>query len=503
MKSLKFISAIALTLVMASCDDFDLPNPPGQTNPEPDAIFENSGVQLAQGESVLNLVEANKANQDLAVATITELVNFPSDYTLSVDMEVAGNDAFSNSTVISTTVDGDAILVNPDVLNGAIQKSMTKQPGVYDVYGRFIAYAERNNTRIRLGGLDAFFATAKYSVTTLDPAKVLEQTYYLVPCDANGAPQFAKAVKMNNTSGDASVYDNPEFAVKINVEEADATSATGYLWKLAPQSAVTAQSVDGVMGCNPSVDSDLAGKLGAGYNAGSIKIFGPVLVTVNVETDAYTISYALPNLWPLSGATQNKPGDALMLYTNDYINYDGVSVLNKAWILAGQADKNGPVIFKQDADTEAEVSEDGLSQTGILTSLSTGKSLRTPGNTVGLFWIHANIVQNTYEEHYLQALTVIGNANGWDLATAVELTPSSNYSVWTATDVHVDGDFKINANHAWTIGFSGTKLSDSMGELVYTVDKQDGGANLEAPEGHYDVTVDFSAKPYTVTLKKK
>lgn len=119
MKKIKFISAIALTMVMASCDDFDLPNPPGQTNPEPEAVFENSGIVLTQGDATVNLVEANKDNKDVTVANITELVNFPADYTLSVDMDIAGDASFSNATTISTTIVDNAIMVNPDVFNGA------------------------------------------------------------------------------------------------------------------------------------------------------------------------------------------------------------------------------------------------------------------------------------------------------------------------------------------------------------------------------------------------
>ena len=248
MKKIKFISAIALTMVMASCDDFDLPNPPGQTNPEPEAVFENSGIVLTQGDATVNLVEANKANTDVTVANITELVNFPADYTLSVDMDIAGDASFSNATTISTTIVDNAVMVNPDIFNGAIQKSITKKPGVYEVYSRFKAYAERGTTRVRLGGLDAFFAAdSKFNVTTLDPVKVMEEAYYLVPCDANGNPVMSKAVKMNNTLGNVSVYDNPEFALKVTVDAAAAESETGYLWKVAPQSAVTAGSTDGVM----------------------------------------------------------------------------------------------------------------------------------------------------------------------------------------------------------------------------------------------------------------
>lgn len=509
MKKIKFISAIALTLALASCEDFDLPNPPGQTNPEP-AVFENSGINLAQGDANINLVQFNEANEDVNVANVTELVNFPADYTLSVDMEVAGNQNFDNSAVITTTLVDNAVMVNPDILNGAIQKAMTKAPGTYEVYARYIAYAVRDNTRVRLGGLDAYFAPdAKYTVTTLNPATVLEDAYYLVPCDAAGTPVFAKAIKMSNTVAGSSTYDNPEFAIKINVEEAEAASDTGYLWRLAAQSVVTAANAAETLGCNPADESALNGLLGASYPAGSIKLTGPVLVTVNVETRAYSINYALENLWPLSGSTLNNAGSAMMLYTNDYITYNGVSFLNKKFIIAGQPNKAGSVVFRP-SEEEPVLSEDTYTLSGTMVNAPSGtEQFDTPvldgttSKTAGLFWMNVNVVTNTYEVTYLQTLSVIGNANGWDLATAIPLTASKDYKTWTATDVEIDGDFKINANGAWAVGFSGTKVSDAMNELVYNVDKQDGGANLEAPQGKYDVTVDFSVKPYIVTLKKK
>ena len=46
MKKFKFISAIALTMLMASCDDFDLPNPPGQTNGNPTGFFTGADLSL-------------------------------------------------------------------------------------------------------------------------------------------------------------------------------------------------------------------------------------------------------------------------------------------------------------------------------------------------------------------------------------------------------------------------------------------------------------------------
>lgn len=493
MKKIKFISAIALTMVLASCENFDLPNPPGQTNPDPE-IFENSGLVLTQEATTADLVEANKQNVYVDMARVKELVNFPADYELSVDMEVSGSDNFADMTTISTTITDSVVTVNPDILNGAIQEVMTKKPGTYDIYGRYVAYAQRNNTRVRLGGLDAFYGgTMKYSVKTLDPAKVIEDAYYLVPCDASGNPELGKKVLMNNTRGSSvSPYDNPEFAVKIDVPDTDLS------WKLMSQSAVTASDLNAAYGCNPA-EGGLSGKLAPGSAAGVITLHGPVLVTVNVEQDSYMINYALDNLWPLSGATESKPSNALLLYTDDFINYTGVTVINRQWIICGQPDKNGPVVFKQDPDNTPEVSEDGLTQTGLISDVADAKKLLSPFN--GLNWVEINLVQKTYSATALRTLSVIGSGNGWDLATATELTPSKDFKIWTAEGVVIGDEFKINANGAWTIGFSGTSVPDATGKQVYTVNKQDGGANLQAKPGTYKVTLDFSAYPYTVTLE--
>lgn len=494
MKKIKFISAIALTMVLASCENFDLPNPPGQTNPEPGAVFENSGLVLAQEATTANLVEANEQNVFVNVAKVTELVNFPADYDLSVDMEVSGDENFGDVTTIATVITDNMVTVNPDVLNGAIQEVMTKKPGTYDIYARYAAYAQRNNTRVRLGGLDAYYGgTMKYNITTLNPAKVIEDAYYLVPCDASGKPELGKKVLMNNTSGSSvSPYDNPEFAVKIDVPDTDLS------WKLMSQSAVTAGDLNQAYGCI-AAEGGLSGKLSQGAGAGVISLHGPVLVTVNVEVDSYSINYAFETLWPLSGATESKPSNAMLLYTTDFISYSGVTHINRQWIICGQPDKNGPVVFKQDPENTPEVSEDGFTQTGLLSDASDAKKLLSPFN--GLNWVEVNLVQKTYSATALRTLSVIGSGNGWDLATATELKPSRDFKTWTAENVTVGDEFKINANGAWTIGFSGTQIPDATGKQVYQVNKQDGGANLQAKPGTYKVTVDFSNFPYTVTLE--
>lgn len=225
-------------------------------------------------------------------------------------------------------------------------------------------------------------------------------------------------------------------------------------------------------------------------------------MTINVESDSYRVSYALEVLYPLSGSTMSKPNNAMLLYTDNYINYTGVTAISQQWILAGQPDQRGDIIFKQDPNVDPVISEDGLTQTGVMTALEEGVKFRSPVKNC-LYWCDVNLIQMTYSITALKTLSVIGSANGWDLATAVELTPSKDFKVWTASNVEIGDEFKINANGAWAVGFSGTSIPDETGKYVYQVNKQDGGDNLKCPApGKYNVTVDFSTRPYIVTLEK-
>ena len=496
MKKIKLFSALALTLVMASCDDFDLPNPPGQTNTDPEAYFADADLELAPQSEALSLTEANAANQYVTVANIATLENFPADYELVIDMEVGDGADFTKTTTVETVIDGDAVTVNPDILNGAIQSVMTKKPGTYEVNARFIAYAVKDNTRLRLGGLNNFYLTEALNVTTYDAVKVIEDVYYIIPCDAAGTPNWNGALAMNNNAGAGAVgYDHPEFSLKIESPAPD-----GYYLKIASQSVYTAKDAAQLLGVNTAEDG-FSGKLGTSYGVGHISITGDVLVTINAEEDMVTYSYAFSALYPYSGSTA---ADKLMLlYTDNYINYSGVCAINNQWFLGATADKRAEPLFKQDAETEAEISEDGLSMTGLLTTASDAAQIRTPVKGNHLYWVNVDLPALTYEMHVINDLGLVGSFNGWNEKENVELTPSKDFKVWTATDVEIDGEFKINANKAWTIGFSGRQVSQDSGAVVYNVNKQDGGDNLSVESGKYDVELNFTVQPYVLTLKKK
>lgn len=504
MKKLKLISTIALTLALSACDNYTLPNPPGQTNPEPEAFFENSGIEIAPSTDAIDLVAANAANKNVPVATVTKLINFPSDeYTLEVDIQIGSNDSFSKYATVSTVLDGDVVTVVPDALNAGIQEAMTKAPGVYNVLMRFVAYAANGTTRVRLGGIDKTYGTCAQVVKTFDAPVTIEDAYYLVP---NG--DITKAVKMNNTMANVSPYDNPEFATKVDVTEEQAASEEGYTWQVISASAYDASSMVGALGCRPAEDNDLQGILGDTYAPGSIHLMGSVLVTVNIENKTYEIKYAFSTIWPLSGSTLTKPENALTLGTSNYINYSGVSILGASWYCCAQPNFQGDVVFMQDKNVPVEDSEDGLTRSGKLVSGKNGDLLRTPVKGTNLYWMDLDLVQLTYKISCIQSMSVIGSHNGWDTATAIPMTASKDLKTWTATDVELKGDFKINCNGAWDVNFGGKELTDEAGNKVFEI-RMNNAPNMEA-NGTYDVTIKFEGGVfhdgnmyYTLTLKKK
>ncbi len=493
MKTIKFISALALTLGLAACDSYDLPNPPGQNYPEPDGYFENSGLVLTPNTEAVSLAAFNEANQFVTVATIDELSNFPEGYDLVIDMQLGNNKEFSKSTILTTTIEENVLTINPDVLNGAIQEVITKEPGTYSVPVRFLAYAVRGTTRMGLGGIGATYGEGTMKIQTYDAAKVIENAYYIVPCDVKGNPQLSKAIKMNNTAGgNVSPYDNPEFAVKLDVPE-----ETPYLFMIAPQSAITAANGEGLYGANAG-DLDMNGKLVVGLNAIKMPIAGSVLVTVNMEQDSYVINYAFEVIYPLYGST--KAENCMALYTDDYINYYGVTAINNRWRIYTQADKKG-VIFKMDPAVEPTVAENGLSAEGAITSAADGIDLTAPVKGNCLYYVDVNLVQKTYSLKALQTMTVIGGGNGWNLETATPLTASKDLKVWTAKDVELGDEFKINCNGAWDYDFGGVKVEDTTGKYVYNLNFK--GSNMQTKPGKYDIEINFSTMPYVLTLTPK
>ena len=256
MKKINLFFAAALTLVMASCDNFELPNPPAQSNQDPEAVFTDNDIAMEATDAAINLIETAEAGKSVEVAKITSLENFPEGYTLSVDMQVGNDTQYGQTVTVPTEISDDVVYVDPGLFNGAIQQVITKAPGTLNVPVRFAAYAERENTRARLGGLDRYFGSSLLSVRTFDPEEVIEDAYYIIPFNGED-PLFHQALKMNNNKGEGhSGYDAPVFSLKINV-----ATGTPFIFKIAPESAMAGNGdAAGLFGANIN-EGDTTGKL--------------------------------------------------------------------------------------------------------------------------------------------------------------------------------------------------------------------------------------------------
>lgn len=153
-----------------------------------------------------------------------------------------------------------------------------------------------------------------------------------------------------------------------------------------------------------------------------------------------------------------------------------------------------------DTEVEPTHSEDGLTQSGSLSAAS-ATLITTPVSGNHLYWVDVNLVQLTYSLTALNTLSIIGNANDWDHSKSDDLTPSKDFKIWTATDVEIGPEFKIAANKAWDIDFGGEALPDVDGKKVFNVTMK--GGNLSVEKGKYDVELNFTVKPYVLTLTPK
>lgn len=492
MKKISFISMIALGAAMTACSSYDLPNPPGQTYPEPE-VFDEGGIVLEQGSASVNLIDLNNANEMVDLAKVADLVNFPDTYDLAIEAEVAKDATFANAFTLPADVNGMEVTMRPDALDGAIREAITKDPATLDVYIRYAAYAVNGDTRLRLGGSDVYYGSYKYSVKPFDPETIIEDSYYLVG-SFNGW-DLASAVKMNHTT-EGSVYDSASFAAQIEVQ------AGGCEWKVIPASAFAAGNLDAAYGV---VDAtSLSGELNAvpgRDGAGVISTAGPYLVTVDIQNMTYNVNVALDCLYvPGNGSSQTNFNKVQKLYTLDYITYQGVAQLRNNWFLTGQPKLSGIVYRSVEGSA---VTENGT--TSYLLVSEGGKTMKA--GDLALNWVSANLVELTCSNTPLATIAAVGDHNGWNEKGDCKLTPDAKFLTWTGT-FDLNAEFKLNCNDAWDIDFGGVLTAGTV-PGTYTVQLTYKGSNIQVPApGKYEITVDFSnvdiaTGAYTMTLVKK
>ncbi|MDE6331478.1 MAG: hypothetical protein K2L80_02635 [Muribaculaceae bacterium] len=504
MKKFALFCGIALSLGFVACDD-ELPNPPVQEYPQPE-IFDAAGLTLSQGDygvtNPINLNEYAEKGELAPVMNITELTGFPDTYTLVLPMEVGSDADFTKTVTVETVIADNVVSVAPASFTDAVRELVSKSPAEQTVHCRFPAYAVNGNATMRLGGLDKYYATVEYKVLPYQTYTV-EDEYFLVGSFCNW--DINKGMKFSRLNPNGSVYDTPEFTVKFDVTAQQA--AEGFQYKVVPASTVAAGDWNGSLGLVPVISTNeegvevtemygsLVSTTEAQSEAGVISQEGPYLLTVNIESMTYTLAFAIENLWvPGIGTSTSDFSKVPRLFTNDYVTYMGAAHLNKQWWLTGQASTTG-LNYRTAEGTEQTV--EGFVTSGEIQSYSGTDGKRMPIGTNGLYWLNVNLVTMKYTATHLSRVSLVGAFNGWDAAKAFDLTPDSKFTVWTGT-VDLDGEFKINTNGEWNVDFgSNTSAIGTSNALDYK------GANMSVAAGKYDVKVDFTTLPYTITLNAK
>lgn len=485
-KSIFYGLSLVLSLGIVACDNYEEPNPKPQTNPQ-ESVFESASIELnqASGDQAINLNEVNENNGKVQLAQLGELAEFPEGYDLMLVAELSANEAFSNVAEVATTIDNNIVYANPDALDAGFHTALNSiAPVNRTVYIRYKGYATQGNTKIRLGGPDVYFCPMNVVMRPFDPDFVIEDKYYLIGTCSDGSIN-SKAIEMTNSG--ISPYDDPVFSVVVDITAAEAEA--GYEWAVVPASTLAAGS--GIV-YGPEYDDNLYGASGNLKAYETVGVFGVIeeenkhLISVNMRPDegglhAYTWILAIPNLYTPGGANGWNQAASDLLYTSNYVDYEGFIHASGEFKFTSAPDWN---------HTNYGYASDGKLSTD-------GGAGNIPVAADGLYYAKANISALTYSlSPAITTIGIIGDAteNGWDASTP--LTPSADFLTWTGTVTLKGGEFKFRANDSWDVVNLGGNL-----EFLST----DGGApNIPSPgEGTYELTLDLGSYPYTATLTKK
>ena len=478
-----------MALAFVACDNYEEPNPPAQSNTQ-STVVKPEDLKFTNdlaADKTYSLIEYNQKGENMPVATFAgpDLGQY---YAYKVVAQISGDD-FATFAEVPTAIDTAneektlyTVSVVPANMQAAFQEVVTKDPDAKLIQIRYALYTSSQGA----GGSqdaqvgDTFIGPFSFTLKPYDPAHVIEANYYLVGTASDF--EVSQAIKLNH---DGNQYDNPIFTYVFDV-------TPGWTWKLIPESTFTAGDYVEAAGSEwgPVIpdDDSLEGTLAASTlvdgtyteaNFGVLGENGPHMLTVNMETLTFEFTLAIANLYTPGDSNGWNQLNSQLLYTNDYTTYLGMAHLSGGFKFTAKPDWSGPNYG--DGGAEGTLSKDG----------SAG-NLSVADN--GLYWCNVNLEKLTYTTTPITAVGLIGDATpaGWDAST--NLKPSADFLKWTGSvTMKGSGEYKIRCNDAWDIDFGGNPQALNFKDN-----------NIPTPgAGTYDVTVDFSVLPYTITFTRK
>ena len=485
MKKAAFFSLLALCLGFASCDNYEEPNPPAQSNPQ-ETIFEVDGLTVEPHEGILDLDAINIQGADVPVATV-KLSDFPKGYQLQLDMEVSADDTFEKTEVMSTDITSDStVTVNPDALQAVLNSLITKDPAPLKAMARFAAYAVNGKTKVRLGDSEKFYCTEVLDLIPLTPSVILEEYYYFVYSKDGQNWDTAKDTIRMSHIGDGSLYDNPKYS--FTYDFSTEMIGDGLYWKIAPASVVLkGGSLSGeVFGPEDAAAQD--GKLVKSNNGGVLTMEGVVMMTANMFDRTFEYIQAIASFYT--------PGDANgwsfpypVLFSDDFVHYSGFVYLKGGFKFSPQPSWGRDFGQVNNSPEAMAFREDGGQFIGE--GIANGGDNIPAGDPDGLKYVTLNYLTRAVKIVAIQSVGMIGGFNDWGGQHNME--PNEDFTEWT-TEVTFDNDteWKIRMNDDW-----GINLGGDVQNLT------EGGDNIKTSKGTYNVKLILKGQPYAVEVTAK
>ena len=479
----------ATGLLFAACDDFEMPNPPAQSNPQ-ETIFQSNGIAISQVAQSLDLTAISVSDAPAPVITAT-LTDFPANYTLSMVMEISATEDFTSVGDVPTVTAASesdpsvvTISVDADSLQGVYYSTITRDPRQNNIYARFAAYAVNGTAKVRIGDPTLYYGPIEIAVTPFASDLQLEDSYSLA-WSVGGAP-FTAANSVKFTHSSKSVYDDPSFSV-VHDFTADEV-AEGVTWMIVPASSIAAGGTLTGYSAGEMYTDDTNGILEKGATPAELSVSGPVMFNINMESLDFEYFEAVPSFY-LPGDGNGWTFDHPALWTSDYVHYTGYAYLDGEFKFSSTPAWDGHDFGQSDNFTFTQAE-------GADYYVGTGEA--DGGNNIkvspsGVYWIEFNYATREVKMTQCAEYGLIGGFNGW--GSTEPLTQSaSNKLIYTGKVKMSKGDeWKFRANNDWTINLGGdlTNLTP-------------GGDNFKCEaDGTYDITLDLYNYPYTATVVKE
>lgn len=487
--SLIFLSALACW-GFVSCESYELPDPPAQSNPVP-SVLDPSTLTVTSDvtDQVYSLHAMEEASQNIEIATIVpEQVSKDIEFGATVFFSTDGfKTQIELPANISLKADSTSysVYITPEAMQKAYVEGISKNPKEKTLDMRMLLSATAYGQEAIVGAPDNYYAAGTIRILPC-PAEIdIESAYYIIGT-SDGDWNFANAVKF--THSDADVYDDPVFTAEVTITPEQA--AAGWQWLVIPQSTYTEGKFVDATGGKYGVETtgtdarygkllpmkvDKDGTVTFDPGAGTIKLSGTWTVTINLQEGTYSFASYLYTPGESNGWSQIQ---SQRLTTENCKDYYGYAYLSGT--------------FKFTSAPNWDGTNYGAGTTpGTLSTDVDAKNLTVPAP--GLYYCNVDIPALTYEFTPINTIGVIGDAtpSGWGSDTA--LTSSDNGLVWSGTMELKAGTFKFRANNDWDINLGG-----SLSELTLN------GANITSPgAGTYEIILSLKTLPYTATIVAK